>query len=259
MGFISIGGRELWHSDTGEGAPLVWIHGGGSDGRMWADDLAPLAEAFRVVTYNRRGYVGSGSPAESWSVHADDAITLIESLAVGPVTVAGYSIGSVAALDVSVRRPDLVERLILVDPAFRVRSNMTPRLLRTFATAQLLYKLGRKNQALAAWMRYALSYSTGGNAYDRMPGDRRARLEANVDGVFADFATGDGSHIDPAAVETLSVPVTLISAELSPPFLRKSSKWLAEHLPSPQLHAIPGAGHAIAFDRPEELLAQLVS
>src|SRR3954452_20777243 len=162
-------GRDLWHSDAGSGPRLVFIHGGGSDGRIWAEDLAPLAATFRVVTYNRRGYPGSGPPADSWSLHADDAASVVESLGAGPVAVVGYSIGSVAAVELTIRRPELVGRLVLLDPAFRVRSHITPGLLRAFAIAQLKHRLGRKHQGLDTWLRYAWSYSTGGSAYDRIP------------------------------------------------------------------------------------------
>ena len=87
---------------------------------------------------------------------------------------------------------------------FRVRSHTTPGLLRAFGTAQLKAKLGRKQGGLASWLRYALSYSTGGSAWDRLPPERRARLQANVDGVFGDFATGDGSHIDPDDIPAIA-------------------------------------------------------
>ena len=54
-------GRELWFSDAGSGPPLLFVHGGGSDGKMWAEDLAPLTDHCRIVTYNRRGYPDSGA------------------------------------------------------------------------------------------------------------------------------------------------------------------------------------------------------
>ena len=257
MAIISFDGRSLWHSDRGSGPPMLFIHGGGSDGAAWAEDLAPVANGRRVITFNRRGYADSGPPADDWGVHARDAAALINSLNVGPVVVVGYSVGSVAAIELAVTEPALVSRLVLLDPAFRVRSHSTPGMVRAFVTAQLLRRVGRPRRGMAVWHRYVMSYRTGGSAYDHLPVARRERLQANAHAVFADFATGDGSHIDAAAIRDLRVPTTLISAELSPPFLRKSSAWLARNLPDPDRVTLQGAGHAVAHDRPAELLSHL--
>jgi pimeloyl-ACP methyl ester carboxylesterase len=87
--------------------------------------------------------------------------------------------------------------------------------------------------------------------------ERRDALRANAEGVFADLASGDGSHIGAVELASIRVPVSIVTATLSPAFLQKTSAALAKRLPSATTRSLPGAGHAMAFDRPDELLAEL--
>src|SRR5262245_54378782 len=124
-------GVRIAYRDAGSGFPIVFIHGTATSGELWADDLYELAEEFRIIVYDRRGYGDSSSSPESWVEHADDAIALIEHLAAAPAMLIGYSAGSTIALDLALRRPDLVAGVILLDPAFNLKRCLTPRFLAT--------------------------------------------------------------------------------------------------------------------------------
>lgn len=100
-----VNGSDLWYSDKGAGDVVFVIHGAGSGGRMWAKDLVPLARTHRVIAPNRRGFPGSGSAVRDWRVHGDDAAGLVAELDAAPVAVVAHSGGSIAALDLAVRRP----------------------------------------------------------------------------------------------------------------------------------------------------------
>jgi non-heme chloroperoxidase len=257
MPSVAVNGTDLWYSDEGTGTPVLVIHGAGSDGRMWAKDLAPLARTHRVIALNRRGFPGSGPAVRDWRVHGDDAAALVDSLDAAPVAVVGHSGGSIAALDLAVRRPELVSSVVLLDPAFGTRRNITPMFVAIFVKLQLLRGLGRERQAMDTWLRFGTSYRTGGSAFERMPEERRELLRGNASGVFADMASGDGSHIRAEDLASIRAPVTIITAELSPAFLQKTSASLAKRLPAVTARTLQGAGHAMAFDRCEALLAEL--
>jgi len=257
MPSAALNGTDLWYSDEGAGDVVLVIHGAGSDGRMWAKDLAPLARTHRVIALNRRGYLGSGPAVTDWRVHGDDAAQLVDSLDVAPLAVVGHSAGSIVALDLAVRRPELVSSLVLLDPAFGTRRNITPKLAAGFLKVQLLRRLGRERQAIDSWLRFATSYRTGGSAFERMPEERRELLRGNASGVFADLASGDGSHIHNEDLASIRAPVTIVTAELSPSFLQKTSASLAKLLPAARTRTLQGAGHAMAFDQSEALLAEL--
>ena len=224
---------------------------------LWAADLAALASDCRIIAYDRRGYGSSSSSPRSWEIHADDAIALIEGLDAAPAVVIGYSAGAIIALELVLRRPDLVSGIGLLDPAFNLKKCMTPGLLTTLARVQISRRMGRERAAVQRWLRYVSSYSTGGSAYDmRTPPDRREKLLANAGGIFADLGSGAGS-VDESRLARIAVPTTLVELALSPPFLRRSCQRLKELLPQARGRIIEHSGHWAGLDAREELLSIL--
>lgn len=261
MTTVSAGNSSLNVFDQGTGPPVLLIHGVGSTGEMWARDVEPLAERFRIVTYNRRGYPGSGESPGDWAGHAADAAALIESLDLAPAAVVGYSGGAIAALWVALNRPELVERLVLVDPVVHVSKSVTPRFAAVLARYQLVRRLRGARAAAPVWFGYATSRSDGSGSVWADPGvpeSRRALLLGAADGVAADFGSGDGRKEVPAErLAGIDKPVFIIEAALSVPFIRKAVKRLAGLLPQARVLSVEGAGHTLAYDRPEEFRAAL--
>ena len=54
-GFIEVNGTQLYYETLGEGHPLVLIHGGYMDRRMWDDQFSIFAERYRMIRYDVRG------------------------------------------------------------------------------------------------------------------------------------------------------------------------------------------------------------
>ncbi len=248
---------ELRHRVAGEGPSVLLIHGGGADGDLWsAVDVDGLARDHTVIAYNRRGYPGSGEPISDWVRHREDAAALMGELEAAPATVMGFSAGGIVALDLAVQRPELVSALVLIDPAIYARSHTTPGLARMFVAAQLARRFRGAARGAEIFGRYVTSYSTGGSAWDRedFPEERRDAMRANGRALFADLASGDGSHIARDRVHAIGCPVTLALTELSPSFLQRIARELRTVLPDHhRFEVIHGAGHALSFDRPGEL------
>jgi pimeloyl-ACP methyl ester carboxylesterase len=259
MATIASGEAGLRVFDQGSGPPVLLIHGAGSSGEVWASDVEPLTDRFRIVTYNRRGYPGSGESPRDWAAHGADAAAIIESLDLAPVAVAGYSAGSLVALWLALNRPELVERLVLVDPVVHATQSITPRFAATFARYQLVRRLRGARAAVGIWFGYVTSRSDGSGSVWKdgaIPEARRELLLAAADGVAADFDSGDGRREVPAeALERIDKPAFIIGASLSVPFIRKSVERLSGLMPRARVLTVEGAGHILAYDRPEEFRA----
>ena len=113
-----VNGIELYYEDTGRGTPLVWSHEFGGDHRSWAPQVRHFARRHRVITYNHRGYPPSEVPKAaseySQDLLVEDLRRLIEHLDLGPVHLAGCSMGANVARDLAIAHPGLTRSLILV-------------------------------------------------------------------------------------------------------------------------------------------------
>ena len=116
------GESELFYEQSGDGPDLVWLAGGDMPGSSWHPFQVPAFMDYCNTTYDARGVGKTVSHSEApWpiSTHAADCIALIEYACNPPVYLAGLSMGSCIAQEVSLTRPDLVRCAILMGACAR--------------------------------------------------------------------------------------------------------------------------------------------
>ena len=256
MRVVDLDGRRLATWDRGDGTPLLFIHGVGTSGALWHGDLAELAVDCRVIVYDRRGYGASSESPRDWKAHGEDAAALLDKLGATPAVVVGYSGGAMIALDLALRRPELVRALVLLDPAVNLKRCMTPGLVGHMSAAKLLNRLGRPRRGAEHWMRYVSSYPSGDSAFDRAPVERREALLDGAGGIFADANSGLG-NVPEGRLGRIEIPTTIVDCTLSPSFLRRSCGRLRELMPQARAVTLEESGHHVGIDAREELVALL--
>lgn len=128
--FVETASYRTHYVEAGSGLPLVLIHGGGAgaDGLgNWQHCIPYLAEHFRVIAYDLVGFGKSDSPDPASFPYdresrLEQAIALIEALDIAPVNIIGNSMGSVVALGVAMKRPELLAKIVLMSSAGLNRS-----------------------------------------------------------------------------------------------------------------------------------------
>ncbi len=112
-GFVESNGTKLYYEMMGEGHPLVLIHGGYMDRRMWDDQFSLFAEHYKVIRYDVRGFGESDLPQIPYA-DRQDLFNLLTFLGVKKTYLLGLSLGGVIALDFTLDYPNMVDALILV-------------------------------------------------------------------------------------------------------------------------------------------------
>jgi len=112
-GFVESDGTTLYYEMMGEGHPLVLLHGGYMDRRMWDDQFAIFSQNYQVIRYDIRGFGKSALPQVSYS-DWQDLFNLLTFLDVEKAYLLGLSLGGVIALDFTLMYPKIVDALILV-------------------------------------------------------------------------------------------------------------------------------------------------
>ena len=110
---MTVAGGDLHHEVAGEGPPVVLIHEGIADSRMWELHWRTFPREHRTVRLDLRGFGESPLEPGPYS-HARDVVGLLEHLVLGPAALVGVSLGGSVALQVALARPDLVSALVLV-------------------------------------------------------------------------------------------------------------------------------------------------
>lgn len=125
MARIDVDGLSTWTETRGSGEhTVVLLHGGVGNSDDLLDSIgAELVDRFRVVAFDRRGHGYTADTDEPF--HYDDmathAIAVLERLDVAPpVHLVGWSDGGIVAMLVALRRPDLVDRLVLIGVNFHI-------------------------------------------------------------------------------------------------------------------------------------------
>ena len=120
--YVSLGGVRTWFDEHGEGDPLVLLHPGGAgvDTRAFGPNIGPLAARFHVYTPERRGHGHTPDVAGpvTFAAMAQDTIAFLETVVGRPAHLVGCSDGAIVGLLAALRRPDLVDRLVLVAGVF---------------------------------------------------------------------------------------------------------------------------------------------
>jgi pimeloyl-ACP methyl ester carboxylesterase len=112
-----------WHGKSPSSGPvLLLVHGGGSTIESNWGRLIPALESSRrmlAVELQGHGRTGSGDQAASFEGSADGVAALLEELSAGPVDVLGFSNGGQVGMQLAIRHPRAVRRLIVASAPFR--------------------------------------------------------------------------------------------------------------------------------------------
>jgi pimeloyl-ACP methyl ester carboxylesterase len=119
-GHVKSNGVDYYYEITGQGEPLLLLHGGLGSSDMFAPILPALSEHRQVITIDLYGHGRTALGARPFSLTdmGDDAAAVLKQLGVKQADVLGYSLGGGVAFRLGVQHPEVVRRLVLVSAGF---------------------------------------------------------------------------------------------------------------------------------------------
>ncbi len=116
-GFVELPGGQIYYEKAGEGEPVVFLHGGMLDGRMWDEQFQFFAQHYQAIRYDVRGagnskIVLSNEPYTPYQELAD----LLAHLDIQRASLVGLSGGARFSIDMAIAYPERVHKLVLVSP-----------------------------------------------------------------------------------------------------------------------------------------------
>jgi pimeloyl-[acyl-carrier protein] methyl ester esterase len=228
---------------TGQGDPLVMLHGWSMHGGIWSDTAVQLARHFRVHCVDLPGH---GESASMGTFSLDNVVDQLAAQFDQPVTVCGWSLGGQIALHWAAHEPEKIHRLVLVSstPCFAEREDwpygMARETLQQFASDL--------EMNFAATLRRFLSLQARGSECERellatLRESLFSRGEPDLDSLSGGLEILRDADLRKVLPEIMQ-PTLVIAGErdkLTPP---EASQYLAGHLPNARLEIVRGAAHA---------------
>jgi pimeloyl-ACP methyl ester carboxylesterase len=248
--FVASGGREF---DIGL-PTIVLLHGAGFDQTTWALHSRWFAHhGFGVLAPDLPGHGRSGgAPLKSIAEMADWTAALLNAAGVAKARLVGHSMGSLIALETAARHPAKVSALSLIGTAA------------TMTVGPDLLKAAEANDHAAVDMVsiWGLGFQAelGGSLAPGLwmhHGAQRVLEKCRPGVLFNDLAACNAYQNALAAAAGVTVPATFILGERDMMTPAKAGKALAAALPNSRTVVLPGAGHMMMTERPDELLAAL--
>ncbi|KUL38876.1 alpha/beta hydrolase [Streptomyces sp. NRRL F-4489] len=252
MSFLDTSDGRLAYREAGNGAPLVLLHGGFLDHRMWDDQIPALAPDHRVIAPDVRGHGASANATKPFR-YTDDLAALLRHLETGPAILVGVSMGGAIAVDTALEHPELVRALVVSgvgtsEPEFRdpwVRETRD-----------------EEARALAAgdiegWVEAFTRLGAGPHrTLDDMDHDVVRRLREMARRTITKHTADEPDHRVPVAdtwdrATKITVPVLAINGASDSPDHIGMAERLIGLVANGRATAVPGAGHYPNMESPD--------
>ncbi|MEU0009045.1 alpha/beta hydrolase [Streptomyces sp. NPDC006314] len=258
--FLQTAGGRLTYREAGSGPPLVFLHGGFLDHRMWQEQLRVFAPSHRVIALDARGHGGSDNATGPFRP-ADDVAALLRGLDATPAVLVGVSMGGATAVDCALEHPELVRAVVVSgvgtsEPVFE-----DPWALDVLAAQGRALSTGD----VAGWAD-AFQRFTAGPHRDLVDVDpdvvRRVRDMAL--GTLGKHVPGEPDHRVPVPatwerVPGIAVPVRAINGALDAPDHLAMADRLTRLVPDGRATTVPEAAHYPNMENPARFNAELTS
>jgi 3-oxoadipate enol-lactonase len=248
----SLSGARIHYERSGIGQPVLLIHAGIADSRMWEPQAIGLAEHFDMIRPDLRGYGASELPPRPYSTVAD-LVALLDHLKVDRAHIVGCSIGGAAAIEFAIEHPSRVDRLVLVASAVNGAKfgEADSELFADIDAAEEGGDLDAVNRAeVRLWV----------DGPRRPEGSapaavRKLVLDMNGRALRSDFGSAENRRLDPSAASRLgevTAPTLVIVGDQDLPYMSANAELITSTVPGAVQVVIKDAAHLPSLEQPEE-------
>jgi pimeloyl-ACP methyl ester carboxylesterase len=251
---ISKDGTPITYWGSGEGPPLMLVHGAAADHSRWTPILPAFEQHFTVYTIDRRGRGGSGD-SDDYAVEREfeDVAAVVDSVG-EPAILLGHSHGALCALEAALLTRN-VRKLVLYEPPISVTGEG---IYPPEAVEQLeaLLEAGDRDGVVATMIREVAGASPEVVKYMRTQPAWQARVSA-AHTIPRELRVYEAYRFDPERFENLGVPTLLLVGGNSPATFEEAAKAVDGALPNSHIAVLPGQGH-VAMDTATDLFTSEV-
>ncbi|HEX6701604.1 MAG TPA: alpha/beta hydrolase [Gaiellaceae bacterium] len=242
------------HSVIGSGPPVLLVHEGVADQRMWRHTIPVLEPDHTVVAVDLRGFGESPNTRGPFS-HVEDVREELDERGIEQATVVGGSLGGRVALELTLVHPDRVERLVLCPPALR-DWEWSQTVRDAWAAEEAAYEAGDLDRATEINVElWCDGPNRGPDAVDPAVRDLvRAMQRHAFELPWPDPPPEEAALYPPASTRLgeIRVPTLVIVGDEDVEDFQRIAETVADGIPSARRVVIEDAAHVVALERPDE-------
>jgi pimeloyl-ACP methyl ester carboxylesterase len=254
-GFAEFGQSRIYYEIRGRGSPVILIHGGLLNSKMWDDQVDVFAEQYRVIRYDASSHGRSVTPPDAYYDH-EDLAALMDALVVERAVIVGLSMGGRVAIDFALEHPDRVAAIVAVGSGlggFRFDSDEV-----TAGRRELNEAWGNQewDRVVEAFQR---SWTDGPyRSPEEVDPDVREKLRVMIRDTMNRAPAGEvteGRTMEPPAIdrlEELTLPMLVVVGELDMPDINEIADLLVAANPNASKTVVGGVAHVVNMENPAE-------
>lgn len=189
--------------------------------------------------------------------HAEDLAALVQHLSRGAATVVAQSGGAIVALQLAADHPELVRHLILAEPVVQLARFPSFGVLGAMSAMQTKRVLGRKEEAVAGFYRWASGRNDGTSSWDTVPEEWQDLALRHADAVFREIRQMIVPIPSSHTIRSVATPTTVVIGDIGQAVFHRTTRRVARLLPRSEMVAVPESGHLIAIDQPVAFAASV--
>lgn len=251
---IEVPGGRLNAASDGDGPPVVLLHAGVVDSRVWEPFVPRLTDAgYRTIRYDARGFGHSVTEDIEFS-RVDDLLAVVDAFGVERAALVGNSQGGMIALDFAVSHPDRAAALVQL--ASGIGGLDVPMSPRDEALEQRYEEIDAAGD-IQALTDFELALWGAGveQPVERLPAELRGFLRPMIEAANEGRPRGRQVPLDPPAAERLdrlTMPVLFVHGAFDFSYVETFGRHLEANVPNARLVVMPGVAHLVAAEAPDE-------
>ncbi len=259
MPYLTINELDHYYEETGEGPPIVFVHGAFVDSRMWDPQWKHFANRYSVIRYDLRGHGRTGASESypySMGLFADDLQGLIEALELDAPHICGLSLGGMIAQEYAVRHPDRLRSLVVADTAVSVSLTLADKFQRYVLFPKWAMRLTIKLMSVEGFTRFSFWMARVTRSEKWFGRDQRTRdyvreqmLGMDREEYIKIYEAIYGFHLRP--LERIACPTLVLNGEHESSSVYRHTEEILRRVPMSEAQVVPHAGHTSNLENPE--------
>jgi 3-oxoadipate enol-lactonase len=245
-GYCDLPGTSLYYEISGEGTPVVFLHGNPSDLSVWDSQIEPFTQRYKMVRYDLRGFGRSKPSSEPYS-HAEDLKFLLDCLGFDRVYLVGWSMGGGAVVNFALSYPERVKAMVLVDSSLGGYPYSEE-----FKSSYAVFDGSvARQKGLDAALEEVLTHPLFAQVMKNPQTAAKFRAMVHTYSGWHWFNKDSGVPLKPPAyirLEEIKLPTLVMYGELDIPDFVNISSTLARRIPGSKLISFKNAGHCLPME-----------